>query len=118
MAIDANQFNSNLDISLTLAGNILSVATNAVTTMMIAYRLWYVAVSDIRWIQWLTMNRYRRSHRRLTVKTLGLSKRKSPVQTTLLLLIESGLVYLIIQVSVLLADMCAQDPQSFHRSDR
>jgi len=45
---------SNLDNSLTTAGNTLSVATNAVTTMMIAYKLWYVAVGAIGWIQWLT----------------------------------------------------------------
>ena len=44
---DYDQFNSNLDISLTTAGNTLSIATNAVTTMMIAYKLWYVAVGDI-----------------------------------------------------------------------
>ena len=44
-----------MDISLTAAGNALSVATNAVTTMMIAYKLWYVPVCGIHWIQWLTM---------------------------------------------------------------
>ena len=37
------------------AGNILSIATNAITTMMIAYKLWYVVVDGIRWIHWLTM---------------------------------------------------------------
>ena len=47
------------------------------------------------------------------VKTLGLSRRKSPAQTTLTLLVESGFVYLILQVSdfcALLADMCVEDP--------
>jgi len=43
-----------------------------------------------------------RVHRTLIVKTLGLSARKSPVQTILILLVESGLVYLAFQVSDLL----------------
>ena len=87
---------------------------------MIAYKLWYVAVDGIHWIQLLT--EVFRSHRRFNVNTLlGLSRRKSPVQTTLILLVESGLVYLIFQVSdcrTLRADICVQDPQSFHLSDR
>ena len=34
----------------------LSIATNAVTTMMIAFKLWYVAVGVIYWVLWLTVN--------------------------------------------------------------
>ena len=40
---------------MTAAGLALSIATNVVTTMMIAYKLWYVIVDKIYWIQWLTM---------------------------------------------------------------
>ena len=74
----------------------LSIATNAVTTMMIAYKLWYVALMDPAE---LTKKGYSREHRTIILKTLGPSRRKSPVQTILILLVESGLVYLAIQVS-------------------
>jgi len=50
---DDGQLKSNLDNSLSTAALTLSIATNAVTTMMIAYQLWYVAVDGIHWIQWL-----------------------------------------------------------------
>ena len=41
--------------SLMTTSLVLSIATNGVTILMIAYRLWYVAVSGIYWIQRLTM---------------------------------------------------------------
>ena len=49
------------------------------------------------------------------MKTLGL-RRKSPVQTILILLVESGLVYFGFQVCanfdmLFNADMCVHDPQ-------
>ena len=44
-----DRWGSDIDISLTIAGNSLSLATNAVTTMMIAYKLWYVSVDGIHW---------------------------------------------------------------------
>ena len=44
-----DQLDSKLDGSLTTASITLSMATNAVTTTMIAYKLWYVAVG-IHWI--------------------------------------------------------------------
>ena len=74
-------------------------------------------------VQRLTMKGYSRSHRRRTfiLKTLEPRTRKSPVQTILILLIESGLVFLVIQVSYFIsvpADMREQDPQSSHLSDR
>ena len=108
---DYGKLNSNVENSLTTAGNTLSTATNAVTTLMIAYKLWYAAVNRIRWIQLLTMKRYCRSHRTLFAKTVSSSGRKSPVRTILILLVESGLVYLAFQVSdfdILLADMRAR----------
>ena len=44
------------------------------------------------------MKAYCRGHRKFTPKFLDRSRRKSPVQTILILLVESGLVYLGIQV--------------------
>ena len=35
-----------MDNSLTIAGLVLSTVTNAITMMMIAYRLWYAAGED------------------------------------------------------------------------
>jgi len=102
---------SNLDISLSTAYNVLSVATNAVMTMMIMYKVWLVSVGRIHWIQLLTMKWYCRTHCSFIVKTLGLSGRKSPAQTILILLIESGLVFLRFQVSdlyILLIYCCAR----------
>ena len=75
------------------------MAMNAITTMMIAYKLWYVAVGGIHSIQWLTVRLYSRRYRTSIVKILGLNRQRSPVQTILVLLVESGLVYLIFQVS-------------------
>ena len=49
-SIPNDKMGSTLDISLTTAGITLSVATNAVTTTMIGYKLWYVAVGRIHWI--------------------------------------------------------------------
>ena len=51
-----DQANSKLDCSLVYASITLSIITNAITTMMIAYKLWYVVVGVIHRIQWLTMN--------------------------------------------------------------
>ena len=47
-----------------------------------------------------------RVHRTVIVKTLGLGGRKNRVQTLLILLVESGLVYLGFQVSDML--VCAR----------
>ena len=52
------------------------------------------------------------------MKTPSLSRRTSLLQTILVLLVESGLVYLGIQVShffIVLFDICAQDPHRSHR---
>ena len=46
---------SSLAGSLTIAGITLSMAMCAVTTMMTAYKLWYVAVGGIYSIRWLTI---------------------------------------------------------------
>jgi len=69
----------------------------------------------------LTMKAYCRRHRTFILKTLGPSRRESRGQAILILLVESGLVFLGIQVShfgIVLADMPAQDPQSSSLSDR
>ena len=50
-----DHWNSNADIFLESTSLALSIALNAVTTMMIAYKLWYVPAGGIHRIQWLTM---------------------------------------------------------------
>ena len=51
-----DKLNSNVANSLGIANLALSMVTNAVTTIMIAYKLWYVAARGIiHWIQWLIM---------------------------------------------------------------
>ena len=88
---------SPLIISLSIASVAFSIATNAVTTLLIVYKLWYV-VGGTHLIQRLTMERNFRSYLTFIVKTLGLRGRTSPAQTILIILVESGLVYLGIQV--------------------
>ena len=78
----------------------LSIATNAITTAMIAYKLWYVAFCWINLIQHFIMKLNARTHRMIIVKNLGLKGRRSPAQKVLILLVESGIVYLGFQVSL------------------
>ena len=52
---DYDQFGGTVNTPLTFAAFALSIATKVATTMLIAYKLWYVAVGGIHWIQWLTM---------------------------------------------------------------
>ena len=117
-----NHLDSNLYNSLLFTALILSFLTNAITTMMISYKLWYVTMGEIHWMQQLIVEWYYRSHRKFIAKTLGLRARRSPVQTVLILLVESGFVYLALQVShfcvSLSAGMRAEDSQSSHRFDR
>ena len=81
--------------------------------MMIAYKLWYVAMNGTHMDPTeFTMGEYSRVHRAFILKTFGPQRRKSPVQTILILLVESGLVYLGIQVSyfgIVLGDIPTQD---------
>ena len=65
---------------------------------MIAYKLWYVTLGAIHWFQSLITTYNARTHRTYIVKNLGLQGWKSPVQNILILLVESGLVYLVLQV--------------------
>ncbi|KAF5384380.1 hypothetical protein D9615_003132 [Tricholomella constricta] len=61
----------------------LSAATNAAATLLIAYILW--------------------AHRKVVVHNLGLGgKRRSQVQNVLTLLVESGLIYFILQIVTLI----------------
>ena len=76
----------------------LSIATNAVTTMMIAYKLWYVAVYQTRGASGAHHEGNSRDYRTFILNTFGPTRRKDPVQTILIFLIESGLVYLGFQV--------------------
>ena len=86
--------------SLSNAGLALSIGTNAIATAMIAYKLWYVMLGAIHWSQLLIMKYNARTHRTDIVKNLGLQGWKSPVQNILILLVESGLVYLVLQVGL------------------
>ena len=47
LSIFNGDVDSHVDLSLSIATLALSITTNAVTTMMIAYKLWYVAVGGI-----------------------------------------------------------------------
>ena len=121
ISIYYDQLYSHVDDSLTTTTLTLSVATNAVTTIMIAYKLWYVCCGRVHWMRRLNVNRSCRSYRTSVGKAARLSGRKSPVQNILILLVESGLVYLGFQVShfyIPLADMSVQDVPSSHPSDR
>ena len=69
----------------------------------------------------LTKKEYSRGYRTSILKILGPSRREGQVQTILILLVESGLVFLGIQVSyfgIVLAHVPRQDPQNSHLSDR
>jgi hypothetical protein len=70
----------------------LSVATNALTTIIIGYKLW--------------------CYRADIVRNLGLSRCASPVQKILILLVESGVVYCMIQIGYLVTSLHA-DPNLF-----
>ena len=73
----------------------LSIGTNALTTAIVAYKLWHVTLDVIYLIQSLIMRLNARTH---STKNLGLKGWRSPVQNILILLVESGLVYLVLQV--------------------
>ena len=47
LSIPNGDVDSHVDLSLSIVTLALSITTNAVTTMMIAYKLWYVAVGGI-----------------------------------------------------------------------
>ena len=52
---DSARLYPGLRNTLLEAAIMLSFATNAITTMLMAYKLWYVAVDRIDRIQWLIM---------------------------------------------------------------
>ena len=88
--------------SFLLVANLgLSIGTNAITTAIIAYKLWHVTSGAIYLIQSLIMQHNARNHRTTIMKNLGLKGWKSPVENILILLVESGLVYLVLQVRLL-----------------
>ena len=67
--------------------------------MMIGYKLWYVSIHQTHVSSGAHHEGFCRGYRTSILKTPGPSKRKGPVQTILVLLVESGLVFLGIQVS-------------------
>jgi len=82
--------------SLSNASLGLSIGTNSIATGMITYKLWYVTFDVIHLIQPLTTKHNVRTHRTEIVKNLDLKGWKSPVQNILIVLVESGLVYLVL----------------------
>ena len=75
----------------------MSVVTNLLATLFIAYKLWYANVLCMFIINIYMTNR---AHQKF-IHNLGLAKRQSPVQNVLILLVESGTIYLGFQVSFL-----------------
>ena len=76
----------------------LSIGTNAITTTIIGYKLWYVTLNVISLIQLLITKHNARTQRTTIVKSLGSKGWRGPVENILILLVESGLVYLVFQV--------------------
>ena len=76
----------------------LPIVTNAFTTEIIAYKLWQVTLDVIYLIQSLIMGPNDRTHRTTVVKNLGLKGWRGPAQNILIILVESGLAYLVLQV--------------------
>ena len=66
---------------------------------MIAYKLWYVLGFDILDTHFI-MKHDARTYRRTIQMNLRLKASRNPVQNVLILLVESGLVYLGFQVSL------------------
>lgn len=96
-SLEASSFGSQkliLDIQNTSL--ILSMATNVVATLMIAFKLWYVEIS--------IPNKQERNqtpvriHRKTVI--LGLGRRQSRSLNLLFLLVESGFLYCGFQVGV------------------
>ena len=83
---------------LSMADVGLSIGTNAITTAIVAYKLWHVTLDMIYLMQSLIMKHNPRAHRKTIVKNLGLEGWRGPVQNILILFVESGLVYLVLQV--------------------
>lgn len=69
----------------------LSIGTNVVTTMLIAYKFWYVNLTDAHTH---TSDLFVRTHR----KTIKQVEKQSTVLNVLFLMIESGIVYALLQV--------------------
>ncbi|KAG5644237.1 hypothetical protein DXG03_008832 [Asterophora parasitica] len=73
------------------AGLALSLGTNFLTTCLILYKLW--------------------THRSFQA-ALGLKKRSSPVERVMLILVESGVLLLAIQLGSLITDLVPYNPQA------
>ncbi|KAF8240294.1 hypothetical protein L208DRAFT_811694 [Tricholoma matsutake] len=74
----------NMFIIMSYCSFAASIVTNLLATLLIAYKLW--------------------DYQKAT-KNLGLKKQQSPVQKVLFLLVESGVIFLILQLANLLLDL-------------
>ncbi|KAG6828070.1 hypothetical protein H0H92_009372 [Tricholoma furcatifolium] len=86
----SSSFSGQINSRLFGASIILSMATNVIATLLIVYKLW--------------------SHRKFVNKTLGASRRHSPAQKVLDILVESGLIYCALQIVTLTLDSLPSAP--------
>ena len=116
---DFGQYYSSLHNSLFDATMVLSFATNAITTMLIAYKLWYVTVGGTHLI--MSQNEVllqelpniRHEHSRLEEAKKSSADRNDSSRRIRSCLLHNPCLSL-----YTLADMYAQDLQSSHRSNR
>lgn len=73
----------------------LSLATNAIATLLIAYKLWYVGGPALAR---MFLSYPHRTHRKFVINNLGMAQRQSKVEKVLVLLVESGVLYCALQV--------------------
>jgi len=93
----AAETNSSQVISKLLAANLaLSMTSNAVVTLLIAYKLWV--------------------HRR-SLSAIGVGNKKTFAQKVLILLVESGVIYFILQLATLLLDVLPDSQPQGSASD-
>lgn len=81
------------DLYLTIV--VLSLATNLITTLLIAFRLWYIS----SWSCQRFLLTFCRVYQKSIANDLGSGRKSSPVQKVMLLLVESGAIYCMFQVS-------------------
>lgn len=91
--------NSNPISTLIISSGVLSFATNSVSTLIIFWRLWCV-IYNLLSLFIFAIIYILRTYRKFVRKNFGLLHRPSLVHNILVLLLESGIVYLVLQVSM------------------
>lgn len=75
----------------------VSMATNLLATLMIGYKLWFINISP-NITNYCLFPSYHRGYQK-TISNFGLEKQQSPVQKVLFLLVESGVIFFVLQVN-------------------